>query len=287
MSDVILNLLPLTDQERAAFTAAAPDCVQRFLPCMDPKGGAIPFEHPEYLEDVTVLLGNLSPAVLAKATRLNWLQTWSAGVDAFLPSGVLPEHAVLTSAVGAYGPSVAEHMFAMLLSLLKQLPLYRDEQSRRDWADLGPVKSFAGLKVLVVGAGDIGLKFAGLCRAVGMYTTGLKRTASGCPPELNEVHPLAELDAWLPWADVVLLVLPQAPETIHLMDARPLTPMRWPPPWKTALSAARPLTSPSRSPCPGSIHFGPNPTASLPPMWRGASTWRGPEGASWALRWRT
>lgn len=226
MADVILNLLPLTDEERAAFEAAAPGCAQRFLPCMDPKGGPIPFEHPALLKDVTVLLGNLAPAVLAGARNLKWLQTWSAGVDAFLPAGVLPEHAVLTSAVGAYGPSVAEHMFAALLSMLKQLPLYRDGQSRRAWADLGPVKSFRDLKVLVVGAGDIGLKFSAMCRAVGMTAVGLKRTVAACPAELDKVRALCELDVWLPWADAVLLVLPQAPETVHLMDARRIALMR-------------------------------------------------------------
>ncbi|NCB62931.1 MAG: D-2-hydroxyacid dehydrogenase [Clostridia bacterium] len=226
MREVIVNLLPLTPEEQDTFRATAGGCEQRFLPGMDPKGGSIPLSDTSVLCDATILLGNVAPGVLAGAENRKWLQTWSAGVDAFLPAGVLPAHTMLTSAVGAYGPSVSEHMFAVLLSMLKLLPLYRDEQNRCAWTDLGSVRSFAGLRVLVVGAGDIGLKFAAMCKAVGMYTVGLKRTAPACPAELDEVHPLAELDRWLPWADAVLLVLPQAPETVHLMDARRISLMR-------------------------------------------------------------
>lgn len=138
----------------------------------------------------------------------------------------LTDGVMLTSAVGAYGPSVAEHMFAAMLTLMKRLHRYRDDQLAHRWGDLGQVKDLPSSVVLVVGAGDIGTSFARMCHALGARTVGLKRTVCPPPDGLDEVHTLDELDAWLPRADVVALALPQAPETVHIMDRRRLFLMK-------------------------------------------------------------
>ena len=88
------------------------------------------------------------------------------------------------------------------------------------------MKSLDGATVLVVGAGDIGLRFAAMCRAMGARTVGLKRSVCPPPAGLCEVHAIAELDAWLPLADVVALVLPHSTETDHIMDGRRLGLMK-------------------------------------------------------------
>lgn len=226
MSELILNLLPLTKGEQEAFRAAGKGVEQRFVPQMGPSGRVLPGVDPAQFSGATVILGCPGRAQLAAAPDLRWLQTWSAGVDAYLKPGLLPEGTMVTSAVGAYGPTVAEHMFSALIALMKRLPTYRDSQRRNEWQDLGPVKGFSGFKVLIVGAGDIGLTFARLCRGVGMYTVGLKRADGPCPAELDELHRIDELDRWLPWADGVLLMLPHATETVGLMNERRLSLLR-------------------------------------------------------------
>ena len=70
-----------------------------------------------------MVLGNPPAAALKGAPGLKWRQTRSAEVDAYAAPGVLPEGAVLTSASGAYGHSVSEHMLALLLALMKRLPI--------------------------------------------------------------------------------------------------------------------------------------------------------------------
>ena len=226
MPELIFNALPLTEAERAQFRAAAPDAVQRFFPLMDNSGLTVPLADPAVVEGATVVLGCPPVDVLSNSPTLKWLQTWSAGVDMYLRPGALPEGVMLTSAVGAYGPSVAEHLFACLLSLLKRLPQYRDGQRARRWTDLGTVKSLFDATVLVVGAGDIGQRFAALCQAMGAHTVGLKRTPCTPPAGLHEVHTLDALDSWLPRADVVALALPQAPATIHIINQHRLDLMR-------------------------------------------------------------
>ncbi|MDR3860841.1 MAG: NAD(P)-dependent oxidoreductase, partial [Flavonifractor sp.] len=205
--ETILHLLPLTRAQKAAFQAAAPESEHLFLPTND-RGGASSIPQ-EWRERTTILLGYVPPDQLKTFPNLKWVQSWNAGVDPYLAPGVLPGGVRLTSAVGAYGPAVSEHMLAMLLAIYKRLPAYRDQQRAHIWADLGPVGSLAGKTVLVGGAGDIGRHFARLVRALGAQRViGLRRSA-GCPVEgFDEIYGLGALDGLLPQADVVALALP-------------------------------------------------------------------------------
>lgn len=213
----ILNLLPLTPEERAAFQAAAPGVPQRFA-----SGGAGLAE--EDYAAAEVVLGNPPAALLRGRSGLRWLQTGSAGVDAYLEA--LPEGAVLTSASGAYGHSVSEHMFAMLLALMKRLPGYRDQQAEGLWADLGQVRTLTGAQVLVVGTGDLGSSFARLCKALGAHTAGVRRDPARAAEGIDAMYGMDSLDTLLAQADVVALMLPRSAQTEHLFDRARLLRMK-------------------------------------------------------------
>lgn len=223
--ETILNLLRLTPGERTAFLAAAPHAKHIFLPVSTQSANAATAT-PEQLGEADIIFGCPPPKALAGATRLKWLQTWSAGVDQYLTPGVLPQGAILTSAVGAYGPAVSEHMFACVLSLLKRLPQLRDNQAARVWHDAGNVRSLRGATVLLLGTGDIGSHFAALVKAMGAHTLGLNRHPDKPVAHIDELHHLDELDRWLPRADVVAMTLPETPGTIHIINDRRLALMR-------------------------------------------------------------
>ena len=223
--ETILNILPLTDEERADFLAAAPNDDHIFCPAPD-LTFTLDTASLDKIARATVILGCVPPHMLTGATGLKWLQTWSAGVNAYLEPGALPQGAMLTSAVGAYGQAVSEHMFASLLSLLKRLPAYRDHQHAREWIDEGRVKTLTGATVLLLGTGDLGSHFAGLVKAMGAHTVGLNRHPDKAVAHIDELHALSELDAWLPKADVVAMTLPETPETIHLINAARLSLMK-------------------------------------------------------------
>ncbi|MBR1658835.1 MAG: D-2-hydroxyacid dehydrogenase [Oscillospiraceae bacterium] len=222
--ELILNCLPLSETMKAEFARAAAGQEQRFAPDGRGEDGA-PLG-PEDYAAATVILGNPPPALLAGCSRLRLLQTRTAGYEQYAAPGVLPEGAVVRSASGAYGHSVSEHMFAMLLSLMKRLPAYRDQQREGRWADLGCSKTLEGARVLVAGTGDLGSCFALLCKALGAETVGLRRDPSKPAPGIDRMHALSEIDALLPEADVVALMLPHSPETAGLMDARRLGLMK-------------------------------------------------------------
>ena len=222
--ELILNLLTLKENQREAFLRAAEGWEQVFAPngVME-DGGAVP---SELYRRARVILGNPAVKELAACENLRLLQTRSAGTDQYQRSGVLPEGVTLLNASGAYGHSVSEHMFAMLLSLMKRLPAYRDRQRSGVWSDLGPVKTLDGALVLCVGTGDLGSSFARLCKALGARTAGIRRDAARPAGGIDEMYPMDRLDTLLPWADVVALMLPHTADTVHLMDRRRLLLMK-------------------------------------------------------------
>lgn len=226
MGEFIFNALPLTQEEQRAFRQAAPDARQFFSPLMTPTGLTTSQPIPPEIGEATVVLGCPPAPIVAGLQQLKWLQAWSAGVDHYLQPGCFPPGAMLTTAVGAYGPSVAEHVFSMTLSLMKRLPQYRDQQRAGHWTDLGPVGTLQGSTVLVVGAGDIGTCFAAMCHALGSHTVGLRRTPSSPPPGFDRMDTLDALDDLLPQADVVALFLPLTPQTHHLFGTERLGRMK-------------------------------------------------------------
>ena len=218
MSEYILNLLPVTEEEKQEFESIAPQAVHVYAGRRTVT--------PEQLAQATVILGWPRPQDMKGAARLKWFQTMWAGSDEYEGEGILPPGIMLTSSSGSNSQSVAEHMLACLLALCRRLPIYRDSQRAHLWKDEGKMKTISGGTVLVVGAGHLGSAFAGLCRGLGARTVGLKRTVRGPVEGFDQVYPMDQLDELLPQADVVVLVLPHSPQTAGLMDGRRLRLMK-------------------------------------------------------------
>lgn len=223
--ETILNTLPLTEEQREAFRSTAPWAEHIFRPTPHFPDPAMDCPPPE-LAGVEIVIGCVGPEFLVQCANLKWFQAWSAGVDVYLAPGAFPPGAMLTSAVGAYGQPVSEVMLASLLSLMKRLPTYRDNQTAHRWADAGKVKTLQGSTVLLLGTGDIGGHLARLVKALGAYTVGLNRHPETPIPGVDELHHISELDALLPRADVVAMSLPGTAETYHIMDSRRLGLMK-------------------------------------------------------------
>ena len=178
------------------------------------------------VEEADIIIGNIDPDLLEYAKNLEWLQLNSAGADAYVKKGVLPEEVVLTNATGAYGPGVAEHMLAVLFSIQKKLHLYRDNQNQCEWQDEGEVMSLRGGCALIVGLGDIGLYFARLLRNFGYRVIGIKRRPGQVPQGVDELYTMQHLDEPLPEADVIFSVLPETKATKNIFNAKRFREMK-------------------------------------------------------------
>lgn len=226
-----LVTIPTGERHRNLLQQAAPGWEFRFrgtdtLVCAPQE--ALPGQ-PVTQEDVDwaqVILGNVPAAMLHGSPGLEWLQTNSAGVEAYIQPGVLAGDTLLTNATGAYGLAIAEHMLGMLLELFKKLELYRDAQKSGAWQSQGAVKAVYGSTVLVLGMGDIGGEFAARCKALGAKVIGVRRSPRPCPEYADEVHLLEDLDSLLPQADVVAITLPGTDATRGLMSRERLAKMK-------------------------------------------------------------
>lgn len=226
-----LVTIPTGERHRNLLQQAAPGWEFRFrgtdtLVCAPQE--ALPGQ-PVTQEDVDwaqVILGNVPAAMLHGFPALEWLQTNSAGVEAYIRPGVLAGDTLLTNATGAYGLAIAEHMLGMLLELFKKLELYRDAQKSGAWQSQGAVKAVYGSTVLVLGMGDIGGEFAARCKALGAKVIGVRRSPRPCPEYADEVHLLEDLDSLLPHADVVAVTLPGTDATRGLMSRERLAKMK-------------------------------------------------------------
>lgn len=226
-----LVTIPTGERHRNLLQQAAPGWEFRFrgtdtLVCAPQE--ALPGQ-PVTQEDVDwaqVILGNVPAAMLHGSPALEWLQTNSAGVEAYIQPGVLAGDTLLTNATGAYGLAIAEHMLGMLLELFKKLELYRDAQKSGAWQSQGAVKAVYGSTVLVLGMGDIGGEFAARCKALGAKVIGVRRSPRPCPEYADEVHLLEDLDSLLPQADVVAVTLPGTGATRGLMSRERLAKMK-------------------------------------------------------------
>lgn len=226
-----LVTIPTGERNRNLLQQAAPGWEFRFrgtdtLVCAPQE--ALPGQ-PVTQEDVDwaqVILGNVPAAMLHGSPALEWLQTNSAGVEAYIQPGVLAGDTLLTNASGAYGLAIAEHMLGMLLELFKKLELYRDAQKSGAWQSQGAVKAVYGSTVLVLGMGDIGGEFAARCKALGAKVIGVRRSPRPCPEYADEVHLLEDLDSLLPHADVVAITLPGTDATRGLMSRERLAKMK-------------------------------------------------------------
>jgi phosphoglycerate dehydrogenase-like enzyme len=163
-----------------------------------------------------------------------------AGTE-WIPAAVGP-HVTICNARGAHNISTAEWTVGAILGMLKHFPLFLDIQRSGEWkrrfeasaeyaAISGDERSFyppvmiedlAGKTVLLVGYGSIGKDIERMLEPFHVELIRVARTARENPT----VHAVGELDALLPKAQVIVLILPSSAETRWLIDARQFSLMR-------------------------------------------------------------
>lgn len=177
------------------------------------------------ISDAEIIFGNIKTEFLPEAKSLRFLQLQSAGADVYVSACEFFSTCVLANATGAYGQSVAEHALALWFSLMKNLHLYRDNEQKKFWHDEGVSQTPLGKTALIVGAGDIGLYFAKLCKALGFHTIGIKRRAVKSLANFDEVYTGEKNFEKISESDLVLSILPETNETKNFWDAEKFSKM--------------------------------------------------------------
>jgi len=163
-----------------------------------------------------------------------------AGTE-WIPRTVGP-HVTICNARGAHNISTAEWTVSSILAMLKYFPLYLGIQRTGIWkrrfeatahyakitgdarAVYPPVmqEELTGKTVLMVGYGSIGKEIERMLEPFHVDLLRVARTPRTDPV----VHAVSELEALLPRAEVIILILPATAESNKLIGAREFSLMR-------------------------------------------------------------
>ena len=150
------------------------------------------------------------------APRLKWIHIAAAGVNHLVPMDWLPGGVQLVNNKGVHAVKGGEFGLMAILMLNSAMPAMVSNQRKAVYDSLysSPV---AGKTVVIIGVGNIGKAVAGHAKALGLHVIGVTR--HGQPVGgVDEIFPVAQLDAVLPRADFVFVVTPLTAETRNLVS---------------------------------------------------------------------
>jgi phosphoglycerate dehydrogenase-like enzyme len=175
--------------------------------------------------------------VPAETPDLRWIQLPSAGTDYVRGLPVWRSNIILTASQGIHTVPMSEHVFALLLALIRRVPETVLAQQRHEWLAQEPwlrLTELRGKTMGIIGWGKIGDGVAHLARAFGMRVIGTRwsvlvpRQVAGAgvtpfddPPWIEPVDsppdvvfPAAETPNVLAQSDVVVVILPLTDATV-------------------------------------------------------------------------
>jgi phosphoglycerate dehydrogenase-like enzyme len=179
--------------------------------------------------DADVVWGHVSRGVFLAARKLRWLQHKGAGMNWLrdVPELVASD-VVVTNAAGAAAATVADHVFAMLLSFVRDLPALREAQA--DHRYLGPRDyhggSLAGMTLGVLGLGHIGRAVARRGHAFDMRVFATDASDRPRPDYVTELWGPRQFSGLVVLSDALVICAPLTEETANLLDAQVLDLMK-------------------------------------------------------------
>lgn len=173
--------------------------------------------------DADAFIGDIRPEEVRAGKNLKWVQSMSAGVERVLElsgsDALRNSSIVLTNNRIVQGPEIADHAFAMLLSLTRRLgPFVRGEGSpnRDDYHGI----ELNGRTALVIGVGGIGTQIAIRAWAFGMEVLGVDPEDKPFTPYIKRIVKPDQLNDVLPLADVVFVSAPHTPQSRKMVGPR-------------------------------------------------------------------
>ena len=184
------------------------------------------------LETARVLFRGGMPAsvldhVVGRSPRLEWIHSYSAGVERVATPLVRSRGLIVTNGRGVFSRPIAEYLVMMLLAVQRRLPQLLELQGERTWQPL-PGRELAGITVGIVGFGSIGAELARLLAPFGTSIVAMRRHPErGAAEHPNvELLGLDRLDDLLRRSDAVVVTAPLTEETAGLIGGHELQEMK-------------------------------------------------------------
>lgn len=144
--------------------------------------------------------------------RLQWIQSSAAGMDHCLVPSVIESEIPVTSCSGLFAPQVAEQTMAILLGLIRSMPVFYAAQRKKEFLRR-PTHDLLGKTVGIVGFGGNGRRIAETLVPFGVRLIATDLFPSEKPDYLDELWPADRLHDLLGESDVVVLCVPLNADT--------------------------------------------------------------------------
>ena len=173
--------------------------------------------------------GSLLQQIWPMATRVEWVQTRSAGLDGILFPALAESPVVLTNARGVFSEILAEFAIGAVLFFAKDFRRLVMSQIAGQW-DPFDVTEIRGQTLGLVGYGDIGRAVARCAHAFGMRVVALRRhpDLTNDDPNVSQVFPSEAKHEMLRQSDYVVVTVPLTPESRGMIAAPEFEAMKPP-----------------------------------------------------------
>ncbi len=157
--------------------------------------------------------------------RLRWIQSSAAGLDHCLVPPVIESDIIVTSASGVLADQVAEHAVGLAIACTRRLPLFLDQQRRKEFVRR-PTRDLTEATVGIVGLGGVGRRLAEVLRPFRVRILATDWFPERKPEHVEFLGPPESLPTVLEAADILFLCVPLTPHTKGMIDATALAAMK-------------------------------------------------------------
>jgi D-3-phosphoglycerate dehydrogenase len=176
---------------------------------------------PHKIFDADVFVGHAKVPVdwdrVVAQGRLQFIQSSAAGLDHCLADSVIESPITVCSASGLFANQVAEQTLALLLGLLRGIPIFYRQWQKREFVRR-PTDDLHGKRVGIVGMGGNGRRLVEVLRPFSVSIRATDFFPFRKPEGLEELWPHTKLKELAAWSDILILTLPLNTSTRGIVD---------------------------------------------------------------------
>ena len=168
---------------------------------------------------------SLFEPMLKLAKKMKFIQSGYAGMDdPFLQAVLRDTKATVANSSSIYAKPIANYVFAQMLRWNKRVDQHIELQKEKTWMPNGGDGELTNKNLLIYGYGGIGKEVARIAKAFEMKVTGIRRFPKDCD-FADEVRTPNDFIELLPFADYLVMALPDSKETRDVIDKNILKKM--------------------------------------------------------------
>ena len=180
--------------------------------------------------DADIFVGHAKVEVdwdsVVRQKRLKFIQSSAAGLDHCLVPSVIDSDITVCSAAGLFADQVAEQTLAILLGLLRGLPIFFRQSLRQEFVRQ-PTGDLHGKRIGIVGLGGNGRRLAQLLHSFRTTISAVDYYPVNKPDEVDELWPADQLLRLAAQSDILILAVPLNEATRKFINRSVFEAMPW------------------------------------------------------------